>query len=866
MTTPGPVLPQIIVEAGLVPDAPGQGGTTLFLNDPVNGKLDTATLGTATGWTDLSSRVLGFTIARPSTRLQGPLWNYQPGTFSVRFDNSDGGLDPDNLAGPYVTGGTTNLVPMVPVRARAVFGSVAYPLYSGFADGWLPATVDYEGGYAELTVPATDAFKVLAGITLPAVTTEGVGADAGARVRDILTRAGWYTSAERNVISTGNSTLQGTTLGDTALNLMQIAADSEIGQLYVNGSGAVVFRARRDLLTDSRSNTVQATFGDLPGLPPGFSVGAFIGFENGWPDYNTNNPVWKSWTGVNIGVTRIYKSAGDFTYTAGMAQLAAAGVKICLSVSPAYNPVSSSDLASLTTLMQTLKAAGAQCDVAIWSEPYYSGLSAAQYTAAVNYYGPAIRQYYPLVFVTSAFSVAANNENSYYPGDSAVDKVATDFYISGSSYGTLDAAASVADGAAPPKPFGIWEFGAATDPVNGSTQASVTAFFGYIQSYMAGRLQAGKANADVIYFSDNQANWLGNGAGQDAGFEGGTGHWAQTGNCTIAATTAQARSGAYSMAVTCTSASGFMQAGANTAYASNMPVTPGQTVYAFAWFRAATAARNCQVTVTWFSSGGTNLSTSFGTAIADVTSAWTQATAVFTAPASAAYAQAGIYIASPALNEVHYADDVSIAVVPATSDLASMIEFGWDYRLPLWTALYAALTAAELPCAAISRASDDTTIANDIQATRTNGGTMQEVKDTASIAKYLFPRTYSRADLILQNDSDCLNWAQWVLYVSRGGEDRFETLAVDPAADPANLWPQVLGRDIGDRIQARTRPAGVAAPVTKNLFISGITHAWDTASSAWLTTWTLMDASKYGSFLTLDNATLGRLDSNALIY
>ncbi len=36
------------------------------------------------------------------------------------------------------------------------------------ADGWLPAQVAYEGGYAELTLPATDAFKILAGITLPA--------------------------------------------------------------------------------------------------------------------------------------------------------------------------------------------------------------------------------------------------------------------------------------------------------------------------------------------------------------------------------------------------------------------------------------------------------------------------------------------------------------------------------------------------------------------------------------------------------------------------------------------------------------------------------------------------------------------------
>jgi len=528
VTSPLPVLPRITVEAGLLPDAPVPGGTTLVLDDPALGLLDTGTLSAGIGWADISAQVLSFTVSRPSTRLQGPLWNYQAGTVSILLDNSGGQLDPDNLAGPYVTAGVTQLVPMVPVRVRASFGPAAYSLYSGFADGWMPAAVTYEGGYAEITLPATDAFKVLTGVTLAAVAVEGVGADTGARVRDILARAGWYTSAERLAVDTGNSVLQGTTLGEDALSLMQLAVDSEIGQLYVNGSGAVVFRARRALLTDARSNTVQAVFGDLPG---------------------------------------------------------------------------------------TVQAAG-----------------------------------------------------------------------------------------------------------------------------------------------------------------------------------------------------------------------------------------------------------------------------------------------------------------------------------------------TELAYAAVGRSSDDTTIANDVQATRA-GGTLQEVKDAASIARYLFPRTYARSDLILSADSDALNWANWVLYISRGGEDRFDTLQVDPAADPESLWPQVLGREIGDRIQVWTRPAGVlngapwslannfgSAPsnnftiptasvplltggdrfqvhlsggalkepsvftitsigtdffgntavtfapaaqavlavgdvvtqvggeIAKDCFIAGITHTWDSPSSAWLTTWTLQDASKYGSFLTLDNPTLGRLDDNALTF
>ncbi|HSZ38461.1 MAG TPA: hypothetical protein VK817_00740 [Trebonia sp.] len=438
------VLPQIIVEAGLATTTPVQVSTVLILDDPVLGLLDTATLGGGITWSAVSPKVISFSVTRPSTRLAGPLWNYQAGTASILLDNSDGSFDPDNLAGPYVTGGATELLPMVPVRIRAVFAGVTYALYSGYADGWMPAQVTYAGGYAELTLPATDAFKVLAGITLPALgSPEGVGATSGARIRDILTRAGWWTSAEYTAVGPGSSTLQGTSLGDTALNLMQIATDSEIGQLYVNGAGAVTFRGRQQILSEARSNTVQAVFGDLPG---------------------------------------------------------------------------------------TVHAAG-----------------------------------------------------------------------------------------------------------------------------------------------------------------------------------------------------------------------------------------------------------------------------------------------------------------------------------------------TELACAAIGRASDDTTIANDIQATHV-GGNLQEAQDAASIAKYLFPRSYARSDLILQGDPDALAWAQWVLYVSKGGEDRFESLQVDPAADPANLWPQVLGREIGDRIEVWVRPAGVASPVSKDCFIAGITHTWDSVTSAWLTTFSLQDCVKYGSFLTLDNPTTGQLDANALTF
>lgn len=441
MTTPSQVvLPQIIVDAAMNAGAPVAAAGTFILDDAANGLLDTGILGeAATAWQDISDFVLGFAVNRPSTRVQGPLIQFQAATATVTLDNSTGIFDPDNLAGPFVVGGVSQVRAMVPVRIRALFGGTEYAVSRTFADSWAETAVDYDAGYSEWTVGSTDAFKILAGINLASGGAVGGGEATGARVGRLLTLAGWYSGAGDGArkLAAGDSTLQAVTLDGNVLDLMQQAVDSEIGQMYMDGSGAVVFRNRTALLSDTRSNASQATFGDNP-------------------------------------------------------------------------------------------------------------------------------------------------------------------------------------------------------------------------------------------------------------------------------------------------------------------------------------------------------------------------------------------------------------------------------------------AGSELPCAAVGRANDDTTIANDIQAAIANGGVLQEAQDAQSVATYLFPRTYSRTDLILQDNPTALLWAQWVLYVSKTAEDRFDTVTVDPAAQPSDLWPQVLGRQIGDRITVIRRPQNSGVTITKDVFITGIAHTFDSVTSAWQTTWTLADASRYGSFFTLDSAILGVLDTDAL--
>jgi hypothetical protein len=587
--------PDLRTQLGLVLTVPVQPAGTFLLDDTFFGLLDTNVLGSSEQWTDVSNFTRSGTVTRPSSRLQGPLFNYQTGTMSVNVKNDTGNFDPDNAGGPWYG----QLNSMIPVRQFAVWRNVTYPLFYGFADGFTDDGTNYANRYCEVVIPATDGLKILQGITLATLgAAAGGGETTGARITRILNAAGWYTGGGYRTISTGDSTVQGTTFGDTALNLMQVTADSEIGELYIDGDGKIVFRHRQGIITDTRSTTVQAIFGDAP--------------------------------------------------------------------------------------------------------------------------------YQPIALVTP--------NSDFEPG------------------------------------------GAFT--------------------------------------------------------------WTAAGNSSIARTASAFHNGAQSLAVT-SLASGAMQA-ASCAAASvttvGLPVRPNTAVTVGAWFLTAASARSVNAGLDFYDGSGTFISTLRGANVTDSTSAWTQATAAVTAPAGAMFCRVNLQIlAAGGVGEVHYADDVTITSLP------------------------------ELPCTTFPRARDDTTLANDIQAT-SQGGTLQEAKDAGSIQQYRFPRTYARSDLILQDDLVTLNWAQYVLSSSKTDEDRFDQITINPLRDPENLWPQVLGRRIGDRIQIWRRPPGVAAPVVKDVFIRGISHTWGVSPLAWTTTWQLQNAARAAAFFVLDDPILGRLDYNSLTF
>ena len=87
--------------------------------------------------------------------------NFPPGTVQVNIVDRNRILDPQNTAGPYYG----LLKPRVPVRVRGKIGATYYPRFYGYVDGWPMVSGRQE---STVNIVATDGFKILQGISLPA--------------------------------------------------------------------------------------------------------------------------------------------------------------------------------------------------------------------------------------------------------------------------------------------------------------------------------------------------------------------------------------------------------------------------------------------------------------------------------------------------------------------------------------------------------------------------------------------------------------------------------------------------------------------------------------------------------------------------
>lgn len=248
-------LPEVSVDIGF---SSGSTDGVFTVGDSVLGQVGVVQIGDPDTWTDVSQYVRRWSVKRGASKGDDPTLRFDPGTCSIEFNDGDRRFDPENLAGPYVSAGVTQVEPMRRVRIRATWNGVTYPIFYGYADDWKPS---YQGNsWTYTTVTATDANKLFAAVDRGAVAPVGAGENAGVRVTRILNAYGWPTALRS--ISGGDTTLQATDLSGNMLGELQLVQDTEQGQFWVSAGGKATWRNRRHILTFFKSAISQATFGD----------------------------------------------------------------------------------------------------------------------------------------------------------------------------------------------------------------------------------------------------------------------------------------------------------------------------------------------------------------------------------------------------------------------------------------------------------------------------------------------------------------------------------------------------------------------------------------------------------------------------
>lgn len=131
---------------------------------------------------------------------------------------------------------------------------------------------------------------------------------------------------------------------------------------------------------------------------------------------------------------------------------------------------------------------------------------------------------------------------------------------------------------------------------------------------------------------------------------------------------------------------------------------------------------------------------------------------------------------------------------------------------------------------------DETLIYNSARVSR-QGGITQQADDTTSQTSYLI-RLIEESGLLMKTDGEAQDRADWRVLRYKDPLFRIDSIRVAPRKDTTNLYPQVLGRELGERIIVKRRPmAGTV--ISKELHIEAITHTVDASAQSWDTVYSL---------------------------
>jgi len=158
----------------------------------------------------------------------------------LRIVDQNGYFNPMNISGPYYQ----LLTPMRKVQITATYGTVTYPIFSGFITSFSTTTPQSSvGDVVYTTIQAVDAFRLAQNAQISTVAGTSAGQLTGARINNLLDSISWPNSMRD--VDSGLTTVQadpGT--ARTALQACQTIETTEFGAFYVDAAGSFVFQDR----------------------------------------------------------------------------------------------------------------------------------------------------------------------------------------------------------------------------------------------------------------------------------------------------------------------------------------------------------------------------------------------------------------------------------------------------------------------------------------------------------------------------------------------------------------------------------------------------------------------------------------------
>lgn len=142
----------------------------------------------------------------------------------------------------------------------------------------------------------------------------------------------------------------------------------------------------------------------------------------------------------------------------------------------------------------------------------------------------------------------------------------------------------------------------------------------------------------------------------------------------------------------------------------------------------------------------------------------------------------------------------------------------------------------ELPYVGLTGGYDDIQVWNRIEVTP-DGGATSSSEDATSIGSYA-KRTLKIHDTLHVDATASSSLASTLLARYKDPHVRVDSMTLAPRSDPSNLWPQVLGRELSDKITVNRRP-DYGNTLSVAAYIEGVTHTVRAADRSWVTTFNL---------------------------